>query len=76
MNEIYRFTDWDQESNDEYGTFEECLVIFKKAVLQEPKGRFSIYDVSECLECGSSKDEGILFNEYCEEYGNKQIIKR
>lgn len=66
IKEHYRFTDWKHSNNDEYGTYDECLKIFKKAIKEEPKGRFSIYDVSEC-DCGM-KDEGILFNRNCPEY--------
>jgi len=68
MNEAYRFTDWHYEENDEYGTYEECLVMFNNAIKLNPTGRFSIYDVSECPKCEESKDEGVLFNENCTEY--------
>ncbi len=66
INECYRFTDWYYDFNDGYGTYEQCFEIFTKAVKEEPEGRFSIYDVSEC-NCGF-KDEGVLFNEFCPEY--------
>ena len=66
INEDYRFTDWDYDVNDCYGTYEECLELFKKAVKENPEGRFSIFDRSGC-DCGT-KDEGILYNENCPEY--------
>lgn len=66
IKECYRFTDWEHNENDTYGDYEECKKIFDKMVKEEPKGRFSIYDVSEC-GCGI-KDEGVLFNENCPEY--------
>ena len=42
--------------------------MFKKAVEENPEGRYSIYDVSGCEDCGESFDEGIIFNENWEEY--------
>lgn len=57
-----RFTDWDQEDNDRYGTFTECKEIFDKAVKDDPEGRFSIYDMD--------LDVGILFNENCPVYSS------
>ena len=68
LTEHYRFTDWENDSNDEYGTFEECKKMFDEAVKENPEGRYSIYDVSECKECESFKDVGILYNENCPEY--------
>jgi len=68
FNAIYRFTDWDNDFNDQYGSYEQCLILFNEAVKDEPTGRYSIYDVSECPKCETFKDEGILFNEKCPEY--------
>jgi predicted oxidoreductase len=68
MDEQYRFTDWDNDYNDVFGNWKECKKLFDKAVKDEPKGRFSIYNVSYCSNCDESNDEGILFNENCEEY--------
>lgn len=65
---VYRFTDWDNCSYDKMGTYEECQKWFDEAVKDEPEGRFSIYDVSDCLECGFEHDEGVLFNEKCPVY--------
>jgi len=68
LQEDYRFTDWNNDSNDVYGTFEECKKRFDEFVEENPEGRYSIYDVSGCEECGETFDEGIVFNEKCEEY--------
>jgi hypothetical protein len=65
LTEMYRFTDWYDDSNDEYGTYEECLAIFNNVVKENPEGRYSIYDVSECSHCNFMKDEGILYNPNC-----------
>jgi hypothetical protein len=56
----FRFTDWDNESNDRYGTYEKCLELFNKAVENNPEGRYSIYNVET--------DEGVLFNKKCPVY--------
>jgi hypothetical protein len=64
----FRFTDWYNDYNDEYGTFEQCQKLFDEAVKNDPEGRYSIYDVSICSECEETRDEGIVFNEQCEEY--------
>jgi hypothetical protein len=42
--------------------------MFDEAVAEDSEARVSIYDVSECPECESFKDEGVLFNEKCPEY--------
>ncbi|HKL23359.1 MAG TPA: hypothetical protein VJ895_01265 [Candidatus Nanoarchaeia archaeon] len=68
MNESYRFTDWHNDSKDEYGTFEQCKELFDKAVAEDETGRYSIYDVSECPKCKYFLDEGVVFNEKCPEY--------
>jgi predicted oxidoreductase len=68
MEEVYRFTDWDNDYNDTYGNWKECKKIFDKAVKEEPKGRFSIYDVSCCPNCETNNDEGVLFNTNCPVY--------
>jgi len=39
LNECYRFTDWDNDRNDEYGTYEECLKIFNQAVKDDETAR-------------------------------------
>lgn len=72
MKECYRFTDWDNDGNDQYGTYDECLRIYNEAVSENPTGRYSIYDVSECPKCEDFKDEGILFNEKCPTYNFKE----
>lgn len=65
----FRFTDWDNDFNDVYGDFDCCLIWFNQAVKEEPTGRFSIYAVTSCEDCDSIlEDEGVLFNENCEEY--------
>jgi len=64
----FRFTDWENDANDEYGDYDHCLGLFNEAVERNETGRYSIYDVSSCESCGESKDEGILFNEKCPEY--------
>jgi len=68
LTDCFRFTDWENDSNDQYGTFDECKIMFDKAVAEDETGRYSIYDVSECKECEDFKDEGIVFNEKCPEY--------
>ena len=57
---MYRFTDWNNELNDVYGTYKQCLKLFNEAVRKDPEGRYSIYD--------TRTDEGILFNKNCPEY--------
>lgn len=68
MDEQYRFTDWENDYNDIYGILEECKKVFNKVVKENPKGRFSIYDISYCPNCDEQKDEGIIFNKKCPEY--------
>jgi len=68
LNPLFRFTDWDNDSNDEYGSYDFCLKLFNQAVKEDPEGRYSIYDVSECPVCEDFKDEGVLFNEKCPVY--------
>jgi len=68
LKECYRFTDWYNDHNDEYGTYDQCKKMFDEAVAEDSEARVSIYDVSECPECESFKDEGVLFNEKCPEY--------
>lgn len=68
MNECYRFTDWDYDQNDSYGTFDECKKVFDKAVEENETGRYSIYDVSECPKCETFFDEGVEFNTKCPDY--------
>ena len=68
MSDDYRFTDWYEDSNDEYGTFKECKKIFDTAIKKDKEGRYSIYDISYCKKCDYCKDEGILYNENCSEY--------
>jgi hypothetical protein len=60
MTKMFRFTDWYNDDNDRYGTYDECLKIFKERVANNPEGRFSIYD--------TEKDIGIKYNEQCPEY--------
>lgn len=65
----FRFTDWNNDNNDSYGNWEECLKWYHQAVKEDPTGRYSIYAVTICDECDSMlEDEGILFNKNCEEY--------
>ncbi|MGV9141699.1 MAG: hypothetical protein ACOC1X_02065 [Promethearchaeota archaeon] len=65
----FRFTDWSNESNDVFGDFDCCLKWFKQAVKEEPKGRFSIYAVTVCDDCGTIlEDEGVLSNKKCDCY--------
>lgn len=66
INEMFRFTDWEKDFNDRIGIYKKCLKLFNKAVKENPEGRYSIYDISEC-KCGI-RDEGVLFNEKCPEY--------
>ncbi len=68
LKDCFRFTDWDNDSNDEYGTFKECEKMFNEAVAEDETGRYSIYDVSECPKCENFKDEGVLFNKKCPDY--------
>lgn len=68
MDLQFRFTDWDNDSNDQYGTYDECVTMLKKAIQDEPEIRASVYDISQCPKCESSRDEGIIFNEKCPEY--------
>ena len=66
----FRFTDWYDDRNDVFGDWECCLSWFNKAVAEEPEGRFSIYAVTLCDDCGSMlEDEGVLFNENSPSYG-------
>lgn len=68
----FRFTDWYDETQDVYGSFECCLNWFNKAVEENPEGRYSIYAVTICEDCDSMlEDEGVLFNDGCPEYNNK-----
>lgn len=64
----FRFTDWENEYNDVYGNWEECKELFDNAVKENPTGRYSIYAVTICEECGILEDDGVLFNEECPEY--------
>lgn len=65
----FRFTDWCDDRNDVFGDFDCCLNWFNKAVKDEPKGKFSIWAVTICEDCDSMlEDDGVLFNENCEEY--------
>lgn len=64
----FRYTDWHCEQNDTYGNFEECKEIFDEAVKEYPELRCSIYDISYCPKCENERDEGIIFNDNCEEY--------
>jgi len=68
MNPSFRFTDWEEDRNDQYGTYDECVEMLKKAIQEEPEIRASVYDVSECPECEYFRDEGIVFNEKCPTY--------
>ena len=68
MTAMYRFTDWYYDNNDSVGNYQKCLQLFKKAIEDEPDGRFSIYDISYCTSCENIHDEGILFNENCNVY--------
>lgn len=68
LNRLYRFTDWHNDSNDQYGSYDECFKLFSEAVKGNPEGRYSIYDVSECPKCGDRNDMGVLYNENCPEY--------
>jgi hypothetical protein len=68
----FRFTDWENDLNDVYGDLDCCLEWFNQAIAEEPTGRFSIYGVTICEDCGSMlEDEGVLFNENCEEYNDE-----
>ena len=67
---MYRFTDWENDRGDCLGSLADCRVIFDAAVKDDPEGRFSIYDVSECLACGMRKDEGVIYNTNCPTYAN------
>ena len=60
MTKMYRFTDWYDERNDDYGSYKYCKKLFDKAVAENPEGRYSIYD--------TDTDEGVLFNTNCPEY--------
>ncbi len=71
--EYYRYTDWYEEYNDNYGTWEECLKLFKEAYLKDPKKRIVIYDVSNCSCGGVNYEEGVFYNEDAEAYAS---IKR
>jgi len=65
----FRFTDWDNDTNDVYGDLNCCLNWFEKAIEDEPTGRFSIYAVTICDDCNSIlEDDGVLFNTKCPEY--------
>ena len=44
---MYRFTDWYNEERDCYGSYEECLVLFNKAVMEDKEARVSIYLVED-----------------------------
>ena len=69
----FRFTDWYYEENDVFGTWEDCLEEFNKAIKEDETGRFSIYAVTICDNCDSELEhEGVIFNEKCEvyKYGN------
>lgn len=69
VTQIFRYTDWNNEENDQYGTLEECEKLFQEACRKQPDLRCSIYDVSECSdECGFRHDEGIEFNANAPEY--------
>ena len=70
MNLCFRYTDWEEDRNDSYGTFDECVEMLKKAIQEEPEIRASVYDVSECPECEDFRDEGIVFNEKCPIYAD------
>jgi len=66
----FRFTDWENDKADVFGDLDCCLSWFKKAIIEEPKGRFSIYAVTICEKCDSLlEDDGVLFNTKCDEYG-------
>lgn len=66
----YRFTDWHNDENDVFGTWDDCRKIFDKAKKENPRGRFSIYNCGNCPHCGEEYDEGILFNQDCLEYSH------
>lgn len=66
ITKSFRYTDWWNEENDVWGTYEECLAVFNKAIKENDSLRCSIYDFSGC-DC-DHKEEGILFNENCPEY--------
>lgn len=57
---LYRFTDWNSDGNDRFGSYSFCLKIFKEKVKDNPDGRYSIYDLDT--------DEGVLFNKKCSVY--------
>lgn len=47
----FRFTDWNNQYNDDLGNWEECKRWFDEAVNKNPKGRFSIWAVTICPYC-------------------------
>jgi hypothetical protein len=65
----FRFTDWNNDTNDVFGDLDCCMGWYENAIKHNPTGRYSIYAITICEDCDSIlEDEGVLFNPDCPEY--------
>lgn len=65
--EQFRYTDWENESEDEYFDNEktaliDCIEYYIEKLKYQSNDNISIYDVSYCPECDENNDKGIYYN--------------